>query len=734
MKVINWRAWLLDPLKKHEEKDAQKGDLLWADPVTGVRFSILKQEYDQLLALAKQQLAMCTGDEAFARLTALPYPFGDSVAAKEIAYHIPFPRPKEFDGGQEELPVLCRLVDFLLVRSSLYFALFTPSVDDWALVRTQLLRVEPQFQSDLISDQVNAIDHYLTDGHVEDRWKEQKLAVVKAGAVKIKEYFLETDNIKEIRGASRLLEEISQQRIPRYVEDVATPESVVYSGGGKVLIVLPLEQGREVARGIESLYSKVTGSAQAVAFPMVLKWEELSEHLFSRTLQWMEWKRTERQMVKGPQVEQNDLDIAFYSKSTRKNEMPALGHTRDQYLHFLKSGQKDTASLLVKGSIPICTSCRLREANEFVRYSDLDWSAYCTPCHHKALSGNDESEELFLQDISQLAKQYKFEMFSNSDLTIAKDLDDIADQSASKDLIAVVYGDGNNMGQVVDTLDGFLKYRYFSVLSDQVTKLATYTTLLEAGKLFEVIAVGGDDVFLVVPGSEALGIARKIGERFDQALSTYRGPEKVGITMSVGVAIGSSKSPFFILYRTAVELLKSAKEAKKSRKANWVGGSVDFMLQRHSNPFTEGLKQFRAGQYMRDVQHLDGTPADMRLLMRPYTFDQVRQMEELLLNLREIKGARGVLYHLCHLLQHLSLEEMKLYYHNYMFAGRDREGQRAKLHKWVSKFVPENMVQDVLFFSPRGTGGIATEFVSPWHDLSELWSVYEGRERSRDEA
>jgi len=65
---------------------------------------------------------------------------------------------------------------------------------------------------------------------------------------------------------------------------------------------------------------------------------------------------------------------------------------------------------------------------------------------------------------------------------------------------------------------------------DRITKRCVYQSINEVmgnDAMFEAIALGGDDIFIIVPGNRSLEITNKIIEKFDGAFENK-------MTMSAG--------------------------------------------------------------------------------------------------------------------------------------------------------------------------------------------------------
>ncbi|WP_407701284.1 Cas10/Cmr2 second palm domain-containing protein [Tumebacillus algifaecis] len=718
--MIDWRSWLRDPFQKREPRPYRATDYLWRDSVTGVEFGIDQQDYAELLQKAAGQLQGKSPAKRYQVWTSSAFPFGQ-VDDELLAFHLPYPVPQTSQDSRsgQTIETRNRLADFVLLRVGLYYALFHPQEEEWSQLRAELLHIAPTVGE--LQERVQAIDHFLITGEVAVEWKDRQLSIVKAGAVKIKQYLLESNKIQEIRGASRLLEGISQKQIPQFLLNTLTPESVVYSGGGNILLILPEAQGKPVAKKIENIYREMTGSAQAVAYSATVTWGELDCTHFNGTLAWIEQKKTERQMTMGTDFAASiQMRTRDHSLLSGDLEHPYELSDFQTYLQELQRETRDTAFLLLEDKA-ICVSCRLREATVFVKRNGIQ--AQCTACFQKVCSGNQEAEKEFLQEMEVMSKQYRAEL-GNVQLEVSKDLDAIAGVKGADGQIAIVYGDGNNMGKVVERLESLTQFRYFSVLFDQVTRLATYTTIVERKLQCEVIAVGGDDVLLILPANHALQVARVIGEKFDQALDTYA--EQEGMTISFGISIAAAATPFAILFRTASDLLTSAKQVKKQNRETWRGGSIDFQVLR-STALGEGVQEERNLLFQKSAKDRYQNPITVYQLMRPYSFPQAQLMEAWIDELQKTVGSRSILYHMRDVVQNLSVEEAKLHYYYYMLTDRESNKQRQKVHQWLESHPIAGMENDLLYYrKQQHDAEEGMQLYSPWHDLVELWSVLKG--------
>jgi len=112
-----------------------------------------------------------------------------------------------------------------------------------------------------------------------------RIALLLGGATKIKDYFLESARLPEIRGASTLLDRINLEDVPALFGDVErcaddgrreqirqragvsmdAPECIIYANGGNVLAFAPPTLATRLAQEIENLYTRETLVANSVA-------------------------------------------------------------------------------------------------------------------------------------------------------------------------------------------------------------------------------------------------------------------------------------------------------------------------------------------------------------------------------------------------------------------------------------------------------------------------------------
>lgn len=248
----------------------------------------------------------------------------------------------------------------------------------------------------------------------------------------------------------------------------------------------------------------------------------------------------------------------------------------------------------------------------------------------------------------------------------ARSLREIGAACNRKGFVAYIYADGNNMGDYIkNNIKTPEAYKRFSQEISRATEQAVYRAIAKHlapvyyrpdGKSdrkrdswihpFEILTIGGDDVFLVVPGDKALAVAKTLAEEFENYLLTsgtygtphnyqpkdihrYRpevAPKTQGteqqskLSMSAGVLIAAENTPIYYAQGLVTQLLKSAKgKAKVLTKAGYKGGTVDFLVLKAVTAISSNLSEFREKGLTKN--HPD--KARLKLYGAPYTLHEL---------------------------------------------------------------------------------------------------------------
>ncbi len=247
----------------------------------------------------------------------------------------------------------------------------------------------------------------------------------------------------------------------------------------------------------------------------------------------------------------------------------------------------------------------------------------------------------------------------------ARSVGEIGD--ASNGYVAYIYADGNNMGQYIrDEIKSPEQYQQFSQDVFDATEQAVYRALAECLEPhyytpdsrssrknkspihihpFEIVAIGGDDVLLIVPANKALAIAHSLGNHFEEIITQKRRypvpadavtfnpartqryrqanavPSTCRLSISSGVLITAANTPIYYADRLVSQLLKSSKvKAKALKKYGYYGGTVDVLTLKAVTMISSNVKSFREEGLT--VERLDQNHK-LQLYATPYTLHEL---------------------------------------------------------------------------------------------------------------
>ena len=170
---------------------------------------------------------------------------------------------------------------------------------------------------------------------------------------------------------------------------------------------------------------------------------------------------------------------------------------------------------------------------------------------------------------------------------------DIAKLTDRNDWIAIVHADGNSLGQIVQRIGGDMEqYRRFSQLLDEATERAANAAFekleVREGDAYPLrpVVLGGDDMTVIIRGSLAIAYAREFIRQFEYHTGqgelgeiVHRATGLPCLTACAGVAFIKSSYPFHYGYKLAEELCSAAKKDAKSHVA--AGESIPSCLMFH---------------------------------------------------------------------------------------------------------------------------------------------------------
>jgi hypothetical protein len=471
------------------------------------------------------------------------------------------------------------------------------------------------------------------------------LAMLSADTDRTQDYVFESARLPEVRGASRQLDDLNDH-IAEMVGQAFHEECVVYAGGGSLLALVPGDEAQlKRLRGeIETLYPKKTDVATIT----------------------VDWRMVTPKMVRLGYPDGRFGGLARWAGGwlRRRKEDKPPGPFFEAPPHAIR-----------------CRSCNTRPADPFASFPD--WRL-CKTCKNKRIYEGRlawfRRFQDFLDHHSQLRdeKYYRgYDRFppfpslreekESPPRWLPQDLSELGQASlARKGYVGLIHLDGDDFGDLFHHIPTGACYRQFS---DDIMETAKYVVMaalathlhpaqvrasearqeigeeLAPGELvwihpFEIITVGGDDIWLIVPGDCAIPIAAAISKAFTEA-GLSRPDEDDPCTLSGGVVIADDHNPVRILQDLAKKLTLEAKrarhEAEEEAEAEVNAGYVDFHIFKSADMLDRKISTLRR-KYPYTLSGLGEHGKDLRLMARPYPADVLYKLWQKLEALRGPKS------------------------------------------------------------------------------------------------
>ena len=453
---------------------------------------------------------------------------------------------------------------------------------------------------------------------------------------KVKSYLFASPIMREIRGASMLLDLLNRKKTKEILKTFNPNDyELVYLGGGTGRILFRREEDAENFKNkVLKTYRQETVTAR-VSVEIVPRKKDDNGETFP---EWM-------------------------SHGVRQSQQNKLGQSKGipvlagRWVQPCTScGQEPAEKILHEhGEHRLCRACLLkrREISEHL-YKEIKpgkkrkW--LLSPAS-KLISRY--TDRFIFTTLAQYTEDRGYRIF------LPQDFDDIGQASRPFNYMGFIYADGNRMGEVVKALgekftdeeEAKLAYKAFSEIMDQATREAAVEAVLEVVDIkkdrfvpAEFIMAGGDDLMLAVPGHNALDVAILFMERFqektrklqDKYIRQGRLPEPFsheGLTTSAGVVIAHAHYPVSDLMDLAGELMKIAKTkaARLAETKKEQTGTLDFIVLTEAG--SEPIKDRRKDEYTRYLN----SGLEIKLTERPYT---TAKAHWLLTTIRDLKSSR----------------------------------------------------------------------------------------------
>ena len=440
-------------------------------------------------------------------------------------------------------------------------------------------------------------------------------------------YVFDTDRLQEIRGASSILDTLNR----RTMEHIAVGTyggQKVFANGGAGLFLIDGDEARaeEYGQHIQSKYRKNSDGGASITYAV----QELPDGMNA----WGADTRLER-------------DLLRYKLAQKKSAAPAVVSYPSH--PFLRP----------------CSACGTRYA-EYPDPSEINDPAsqsnlYCYVCLEKRFEDTriKKGIDSIIQKTEGVEKPYAWERviggradeYKNhipKDTERPPDFNELRGITGGKDYLALLYADGNGMGQLLDNLETLTQVHDTAKAIDDAVFAAMSAAVSEHLKVvpresstpprfpFDMLLMGGDDAMIVTPAPQALDVACTLAKKFHEE-TQKSDPGKKGRTLSIGVVFAPVKYPFRLLHTLAADTLHYAKKegvkkqrpTSKSHPSKYGDTFINFMSVTGSTSLS--FEKIYKSLYNKHVK--DGArQVTLYATLRPYT---VEELEMLLTAIRE---------------------------------------------------------------------------------------------------
>jgi hypothetical protein len=457
------------------------------------------------------------------------------------------------------------------------------------------------------------------------------VAVVSFDVDRIKDFVFASASPLEIQGASAVVKELEEDGkiLNSSLQHLGLHAgSVVFAGGGNGLLIVPADAADELAQELRRRFRETTGVGTCSVVWHVFRPEEL---------------------ITGPTVPAG-LQKLTAQGGLKQVPGAGFGAVLAFMADLMREAKEERADILLPplpGYLRRCDSCGREAATKEDRVRRAAArDRLCGHCLCKRERGREERQAL-----------------EGQGLETALTIEEIAGREEGA-YYAVVYADGNGVGQALFRLPGLMDCAVFAralrrVLDTSVQELVTEHGL--KGR-YQAPVLGGDDLVLLVPARRAAAVVRDILRGLPDRLKKEgdriggeAGSALKGVTFSAGFVIVRKGFPMRFALDYAEALLLSAKRAPytgydhdiQQAFHNKQGAFVDWMVVKDASPLTTSVEVLRQTVLCREgglavlplrltakpvtAQELERLLADVGALRETVPRHQLHQVEQLLL-------------------------------------------------------------------------------------------------------
>ena len=499
---------------------------------------------------------------------------------------------------------------------------------------------------------------------------------------RIKEYIFATDKLREIRGASAILDELNRWDMVEKNREFHAEK--IYANGGSGMFTVPEASAGAFIQAVEKEYRLRTRTCSITSAV-------------------------------------TDLPPGFTDQDAIQPYLQTVMHR----LRLKKDENTSPQPLLTHPFLRTCDSCGEQYASQNV--TEPESELLCGSCKNKRdknkeiqigikdiISGKAEenvAHKLWHRLLSNLAKE-DYEITGKDRPEV---FDDLGEMSKPENYMALIYADGDSMGKALENLQNLDQVKQFSEVVDNAIYQSVHEAVLaylppgDKHFPFDILMLGGDDLVMVTTAHKAIEVSMKITEQFSEL--TQKGLDE-RLTLSVGIAIAHTKFPFSSLLNLADQALKFAKKeaVKRKRQEQETGteGLINFIVVNNSNSLD--FDSYYEETLSDDDQNVYRT-------LRPYNLEDLRYIVETIRCLKrenfprgKLKGLRDAIF------QNRNQSILE----GVMFLSRTKDKKHQQIFRdFLAHFAPSSFSPYFPWFKE------GEDYHSPFLDLIELYDFIE---------
>ncbi|MBU0496247.1 MAG: hypothetical protein KKA73_07090 [Chloroflexi bacterium] len=412
----------------------------------------------------------------------------------------------------------------------------------------------------------------------------------------IKGYVFATGKLKEIRGASALLDRLNRAEMPRLVGG-----TTVYANGGSGLFVVDTAQTEATIQAVQHVYRTATHTATITG-----AMTELPDDSGGDVQHQLSLVRHRLRMAKDGQ-----------GKTVR----PTIRHP---LLRFCDSCGEQYAETIEAGEM-LCQGCSTKRAEDrAVKVEIQQWASGQSPPDQGRLWG-------------RLLGELRTQSYPIADYGRPESFEALGSLSSPHGYMGLIYADGDGMGREIQNINTLADMRRFAEAVDG----SVYQAISEAivGHLqpaaddtcwpFDVLLLGGDDLVMVTRARSAIDVALHLVERFPVLTAERWGRP---LSLSASVILTHVNYPFGSLLDLAESGLKFAKRQAANRRSRGEvldGGLINFLVISSAN-------HLDFGQYYEQTLKQEEQQATFYRTQRPYTSQEMRDLLALIRQVKDV--------------------------------------------------------------------------------------------------